>query len=184
MEDCDIHRLSQSLLKSSTSISLAKSHLMPAKNFIKLFKSWTDNNMLDIKRLRLKALTLFALVGMLGPRILLLKRSNLMHSHCQQTSFFSTDHIVFNDNGSMSITLYGFKNDTSRSGFEVTVPDIEDEQCHPVRTLRMYIDITRIYRPCVTLLVFLTLKAPYKMLEASSIANILVESIVLANLPR
>ncbi len=48
----------------------------------------------------------------------------------------------------------------------------------------MYIDKTMIYRPCVAMPVFLTLKAPYKMVEAGSNANVLDESIVLANLPR
>ncbi len=48
----------------------------------------------------------------------------------------------------------------------------------------MYIDKTSIYRPCVALTIFSTLNVPYKMIETSSIVDLLGESTVLANLPR
>lgn len=49
------------LVKSGTSRPMQRSKVMPISSFPDLFLKWDDNNKLDLKALRLKAITLLAL---------------------------------------------------------------------------------------------------------------------------
>lgn len=81
----------------------------------------------------------------------------------------------------MKITFFGIKNDTKRSGFEIVLPKSNQHKIDPVSTLYDYVKRTEPQRQ-VNGPVFLTLREPFKALEASSIAKILESSIQLAGL--
>ncbi|WAR14875.1 PUS3-like protein [Mya arenaria] len=82
---------------------------------------------------------------------------------------------------SAKITFFGIKNDTSRSGFEVELPRASNVKLDSVQTLQDHIERTDRFRlpggP-----VFLSLRAPYNAIQASSVAKILDEAIKLAGL--
>ncbi len=86
---------------------------------------------------------------------------------------FSVDNVEFLPDKA-NFTLFGIKNDLQRTGFEVSLPRGGNTCLDPVRTLEDYITKTQSYRP-VHGPVFLTLKAPYRAIEASSVAKILDE---------
>ena len=65
--DADVRKLINGLVKSGTTQLMQKSLVMPRKPFIDLFKSWPENRELGLEYLRLKTLTLLALVLMLRP---------------------------------------------------------------------------------------------------------------------
>lgn len=55
----------------------------------------------------------------------------------------SVDQVVFNQSGSMEVTLFGIKNDYDREGFVVTVQPAQVDRLCPVKTLRHYIKCTQ-----------------------------------------
>ena len=61
----DLSLLQSALVKSGTRKIRLKTLVMPITPFVNLFKSWPDNLMLDIARLRLKTLVLLSLSLML-----------------------------------------------------------------------------------------------------------------------
>lgn len=73
---------------------------------------------------------------------------------------FSTDQIVFRDDGGMQITFFGIKNDTNRSGFEVDIPKHDNDKLHPVSALKAYVARIECIRPQTTKPVFLSLSKP------------------------
>jgi len=93
---------------------------------------------------------------------------------------FSVDQVEFSENGA-TFTLFGIKNDTSRSGCEVCIPRASVEKIDPIATLEEYIARTNSNR-AIAGPVFISLRVPYAALTVSSVARILDESIALAGL--
>ena len=65
--DQDVRKLIKGLVKSGTVEHRQRSHVMPTQPFIQLFKTWPDNEELSMDSLRLKTITLMALIMMLRP---------------------------------------------------------------------------------------------------------------------
>ena len=180
----DIKRLISGIIKSSTSVPMKRSRPMPVQPFIDLFTSWGNNDTLTLKQLRMKAITLLALVCMtrpsdLAPKGVLLNTLDLTVN----SIVLSLDNVEFLPDKSLTILFFGIKNDTSRSGFEVNIPqNSNNHYIDPVSCLQCYIHRTQSVRPSDTKPVFLSLKAPFKAISSSTVANILDEVITLAGL--
>lgn len=182
-QDFDLQHLIISLVKSGTSLPMQRSQVMPVDSFTKLFRDWPDNGMLSVKQLRLKAICLLSLVAMLRPSDIAPKAVIFNHDTLQSSNVvFSTDHIVFNEDGSMCIVFHGIKNDSTRTGFKVSVSPASDKKVCPVDALHEYIIRTECWRPNPQRPVFLSLKAPFKPIDAATVGKILQEAIKLAGL--
>ena len=173
-----------SLIKSGTTLSHTRSSVMPTDAFATLFTTWAENDLLSIKDLRLKTITLLSLYLMLRPSDIAPKSSHFssqdqsIHMNC-----FSIDNVVFNSDGSALFTFFGIKNDLSRSGFQVTLQPHVDIKLDGVLTLKSYIDRTNVCRnACPHNAIFLTLQPPYSPLSASAVSNVLNNAIALAGL--
>ena len=177
-----ISNLITALIKTSTRLPMKGSSVMPVSAFTKLFLSWPPNESLSLSRLRLKTITLLALLLMLRPSDIAPKSKQFdPATGTVHNCVFSTRHIVFNDDGSAVFTFFGIKNDLQRTGFTVNLPRGFPDMLNPISALRSYLDCTEQHQPANNA-VFLTLKRPYHALSASSIANILNEAIALAGL--
>jgi len=177
----DIMRLKMSLIKSGTSQPMKKSVIMPVENFKELFLQWPVNNKLSIKQIRLKAITLLALVAMLRPSDIAPKSVIFDPRDLKcYNNVLLTDNVIFRSDGSLSMVLHGIKNDTSRTGFEIDIPSHSDPQLDPVDALKVYIEKTEKWRANKEL--FIQLQAPYKPITAATVGNILEEAITLAGL--
>jgi len=155
---------------------------MPIQPFRDLFTDWAENTLLSVKDLRLKAITLMAFVLMLRPSDIAPKAVHFNNQSGSADNFvFSTDNIVFCDNGEAIIVFHGCKNDSSRSGFQVVLQPTQDPKLNPVQALKDYIQRTAQSRPDGNP-VFLTLSAPFRAISASTVATILNSAIKLAGL--
>ena len=94
---------------------------------------------------------------------------------------FTTDCVEFMSDKSARVTIFGAKNDTNRSGFQVLMPPHSNPKLDPVDSLRVYLHRTAQFRP-PTRPVFLALNAPHNALTAVQIGQILNEAIRLAGL--
>ena len=178
-DNYEIRLFISALVKSGTTAPMLRSKVMPIRKFYDMFMNWSNNDLLDIRSLRLKAITLLALTAMLRPSDI---APNARHAGTEGESkvVFSVDQVLFTEHDA-KITFFGIKNDTARSGFEVQIPRSTESKIDPVNTLQEYIMRTEAHRPSDGA-VFLTIRPPFKALEASSVAKILDESIVLAGL--
>ena len=172
------------LVKSQTSQPRLRSSVMPVSAFTQLFSAWPDNEELAIGKLRMKALALLALTLMLRPSDVAPKAVKFDPvSHSATTIVFSVNHICFNDDGSLSATFFGIKNDTDQSGSEVKLPPTKVKRLDPVGTLRCYVERTAAIRSQSSdNAVFLPLQAPFHAIKASTISTILVDAIKEAGL--
>lgn len=181
--DENINRLITGLIKSGTTVPMSRSTAMPVKCFSALFLSWPENELLMEKLLRLKSITLLALSLMLRPSDIA-PRSVFRDKMSGKVSnnIFSTDRLIFNDDGSAIVTIFGAKNDTDRAGFQIRLPKHDVSKLDPVRTLKDYISRTQKNRCKRTKPVFISLVKPFEVLSAQQISEILNLSIVLAGL--
>jgi hypothetical protein len=115
----DRHHLSMletALIKSATTQPMTRSQIMPIQAFRDLFEAWPINSELTIRRLRLKCITLMALVLMLRPSDIAPKAVHFspdsLNTH---RMVFSTDNVKFLASGEAKIVFHGVKNDTSRT---------------------------------------------------------------------
>jgi len=182
--DSDVQRLVSALIKSGTKLPRCKSKVMPVSAFNKLFSSWKSSEELSIQELRLKALTLLSLSLMLRPSDV--SPNGVVYNPdtggVEQLTF-STSDITPNDDGSLSITFLGIKNDTHREGFSVSLQPCDQEELDPVQALLSYINKTADQRTQVTgAPVFLSLNRPYKQLSGQGIAQVLNKAIEMAGL--
>ena len=123
----DLSLLQSALVKSGTRKVRLKSLVMPITPFVNLFKSWPDNLMLDIARLRLNTLVLLSLCLMLRPSDIAPRSVCFDTVTMSQTGrIFSTDMVVFNSDGSCDISFHGIKQDTDRAGFTAHLPPAVD----------------------------------------------------------
>ena len=172
----------QALVKSGTTKSRKRSKIIPVDSLLDMFRSWPANDLLDIKRLRLKVLTLLALVLMLRPSDVAPKSQAFNPRSLSTTPvFFTTEDIVYKDDGGATVWIHGNKNDTDRAGFQVDLVPSSDPLVDPIQALRSYIDKTNKYRPTGGP-VFLALRKPYNPISASTVAKVLDEALQLANL--
>ena len=180
----DIKRLITGLIKTGTTRPMHRSKPMPVQNFVKLFRSWGKNELLSVKRLRLKAMTLLALICMtrpsdLAPRGLLFNSQDLSFERTCMT----LNDLEFHEDGSLTITFFAIKNDRTRTGFEVRIPqNHEDEFTDPVSCLKTYISKTEQYRLGEEKPLFLSLNHPYQAITVDTVRHVLEEVIVLAGL--
>lgn len=174
------------LIKSGTRDPLLHTPVMPVNVFAELFYSWPENDLLCIKQLRLKTIVLLSISLMLrpsdiAPKAVVFNAANM--SSPRSKAIFSAKHVKFLEDGSASITLVGTKNDLQRSGFECHLPNHADSLVDPVGALRHYMSRTETTRNNIPQKpVFITLRPPFKHLEASGIAKVLEEGITLAGL--
>ena len=179
-KDVHITRLISALVKSGTIRAMKRSTVLPIERFTEMFKEWGPNEILSIKQLRLKAITLLALSLMLRPSDVAPNAKYFDEETLSlQKVLFTTDMLKFDDDG-VHVTFFGIKNDVQRAGFVVFLPMNVDPIIDPVSCVKCYISRTEDIRSDKA--VFLSLKLPYKGLASSSIANILEESIELAGL--
>lgn len=178
----EINRLLVGLVKSGTRRPMQRSSAMPVDPFMDLFRSWPGNYRLTLKQLRLKVLTLLALVIMLRPSDVAPKAKvyDSMTKKLVKT-FMRTDQVRFLQDGSMKIVLHGIKNDYHRDGFEVLVNPASDPQLDPVRAMQLYIQRTAHIRP-ISRPLFLSLKSPYGPISSDTVSSVLEEAITSAGL--
>lgn len=126
---------------------MQRSRIMDVSAFTRMFRSWQCNDALSLKQLRMKTITLLAIVLMLRPSDVAPKATSFDISAGIASRFtMSTDHVNFGADGSATVCFFGIENDTQRTGFEVTLPPSSDVQVDPVRALRVYIDRTAAVR--------------------------------------
>ena len=175
----DIKHLVTGIIKSGTVIPMKRSKPMPTELFVELFHSWGKNEDMTIKQLRMKTVTLLALVCMTRPSVLAPKGVNFNPKDLSFRSIvLSLDNIQFMPDGSLTIYFFGIKNNTSCSGFEVNIPaNTSDCVMDLVSCLHVYINRTAVHQPPESRPLFLTLTAPYKAISSSTVSHILVEVI-------
>lgn len=178
----DLIHLKTGISKAGTSKPRKAVSVMPVAPFKLFFEQWTDHNVLSIKQLRLKCVTLLALALMARPSDLAPKAVQLdPHTLSETKVVFSVHNVQFLDDGSMIVKMFGIKNDTDRSGFTIKIPKGESH-VDPVCTLKDYIYRTRHQRPEPEKPIFISLNRPYSALSSQAIADILNESINLVGL--
>ena len=187
VNDPNIKRLVTGIIKSGTVAPMKRSQPIPINSFVDLFHTWGKNEEMSIKQLRMKSVTLIALVCMtsqtrpsdLAPRGINFNSKDLSIHNI----VLSLDNVQFLPDNSLTIHFFVIKNDTSRTGFEVNIPpNTEDIIMDPVSCLREYINRTATFRPMDTKPLFITLSAPYKAISSNTVSNILEEVIRLAGL--
>ena len=181
-KDKIIQQLVSALVKSGSRVPSKRTPVMPLNHFLELFRTWPENEKLSIAELRLKAITLFTIVLMARPSDLAPKGIHFDSVNCTSSMVeFTTDQLVFNTDGSMTVNVFAVKNDTDRSGFEVCIPAGSDYKTDPVATIKCYIDRTAGVRPC-NYPVFLSLKAPFQVIKPETVARELQRAIDLTPL--
>ena len=125
---------------------------MPVEPFIKLFEQWGENSGLLLKRLRLKTVTLTALMCMTKLSDLAPKGVISSCSEDLNTSLIvlSLDNIDFCEDCSVTIHFWRIKSDSTWSGFEVNIPPNTNCNLDPVKCLKDYIDRKKDMGPCDT----------------------------------
>ena len=151
---------------------------MDVSAFTRLFRSWPCNDELTLKQLRMKTITLLAIVLMLRPSDVAPKATSFDQETGVASRFvMSTDHVSFSSDGAATVCFFGVKNDTQRTGFEVTLPACSDAQVDPVEALRVYIARTAAVRCPRTRPLFLSLVRPFGAVSASAVAGVLRDAI-------
>jgi hypothetical protein len=182
MNNEHVQLLITALIKSSTQKPMVRSKVMPVQPFRDLFLGWPSNDIISLKQLRLKTITLLSLTLMLRPSDIAPKSVHFDADTLKQSPWlFTTDNITFLSSGEAQIVFHGIKNDTSRTGFEVILTPMEEPKLNPVKTLKDYIERSKHLRSQENA-VFLALTQPYGAISAKTVANIMVEAIKLAGL--
>lgn len=177
-----IKNLATALVKSSTTKPATRTPIMPLVAFDELFRSWEDNNGVSLKDLRLKAITLLAIAFMTRPSDLAPRGQYFDPSSNSCVAFtFSRDQLMFHEDGSLTVTFFGIKNDSSRTGFEVRIPKSSSSRNDVVDTLKTYLNRTK-DQTTEKGPVFISLNKPYKGITATTVSKVLSESISLAGL--
>ena len=131
----------------------------------------------------MKAITLLALVTMTRPSDIAPKgKVYNPTTKSMEPVVMSRDDVVFNNDGSMTITFWAIKNDTNRQGFEVNIPPSSESTIDPVECLKTYISRSEHCRTDHQRPLFVSLNAPYKAISADTVGNILENSIKEAGL--
>ncbi len=184
MDRPDLRKLCSALVKSGTKRPSNRTPVMPCKPFHDMFVSWQSDETLSLTELRLKVVTLLALNMMTRPSDLAPKGMFFDAGSKEKTPIlFTRDQVVFHADGSATFTLFGIKNDRSRSGFEVRLPGGANNKVDPVVSLQCYLRRTQQFLSgSPPYPVFLALRAPYKGISSGTIGQILSASIQAAGL--
>ena len=118
------------LVKCETSRPAGRTPIMPIKPFTDMFNKWPENDKLSTADLRLKSMTLLTIST-------LARCSDLAPANC-----LKRNQVRFNQDGSLTLVLFGIKNDSDRKGFEIRVEKSSDPKCDPVQTLKDYMTRT------------------------------------------
>ena len=181
--DKNLYKLQCALVKSSTVDTMRKSKVMPIEPFFKLFESWGGNRTLCTEKLRLKSITLLALCMMLRPSDIAPKAVYFDKlTLTEQKLILCIDQVVFEQDGKLTIKFLGIKNDTSRDGFDVTIPPASNPVVDPVLALKDYIFRTDTHRSSPKSPVFLQLCKPFGAISAATVSKILSQAIKMAGL--
>lgn len=163
-----LRHFSTALVKAETTRPAGRTPIMPIKPFTDMFNNWPDNDKLTTSKLRLKAVTLLTI-------------STLARcSDLAPTNTLKRDQIHFNTDGSLTLKMFGIKNDTDRKGFEIRVEKSSIQKCDPVQTLKDY--MTRTAKKVVPKAVFVKTNSPNDPISARGIAEILRAAIKEAGL--
>ena len=115
LQNTTLRKLCVALVKSGTTNPSSRTRVMPCKPFHDLFLSWGPDDTLSTKELRLRAVTLLALCLMARPSDLAPRGETFdPRTHDIRNITLSRDHIEFHEDGSLTIRLFGIKNDLSR----------------------------------------------------------------------
>jgi len=126
-DSSDIHRLVTSLVKTATKKPMVRQKPMPIEAFVQLFDKMESNDKLTLNMLRMKAITLLAIVCMTRPSDLAPKGKNFdPQTNLLNPTFMSVDDVQFENDGSMTLHFWAIKNDTNRQGFEINIPPCQD----------------------------------------------------------
>jgi len=141
--NADIHKLVSALIKTSTKRPMHRQKPLQISAFTDVFHEMESDDQLTLKVLRMKAITLLALVTMTRPSVLAPKGKQFnVRSQSFDPVIMSRDDVHFEDDGTMTVKFWSIKNDTNRQGFKVNVPPSNDTKCDPVQCLKTYIDRT------------------------------------------
>lgn len=155
-----------------------RSRVMDVSAFTRMFRSWPDNDDLSLKQLRMKTITLLAIVLMLRPSDVAPKATSFdLETGVASRFIMSTDHVMFRSDGGATVCFFGVKNDAQRTGFEVSLPPCSDALVDPVGALRVYIARTAAVRCVQTRPLFLSLVRPHGAVSASAVAGVLRDAI-------
>lgn len=179
----NIKSLCSALVKTHTHYARPRTNILPMQPFKDLFMSWKDNHELSLKLLRLKTITLLAFSFMLRPSDI--APNGIVfdgNTNSLGQLVFCRDQVQFHDDGGLTLTFMGIKNDASRDGFKVTIPQTSNEKLDPVRTLKTYMERTVPLQLQPTDPVFVSLNKPFCPISATTVASVLNESIKLAGL--
>ena len=143
-----VRQLICALVKSSTTKPMQQSKVMPVEPFHDMFVLWEDNDRLPIEKLRLKCICLLALLFMCRPSDLAPKGVIFDPVTMQEKAMvLSTKQVSFPPSGGVSLKFLGVKNDTSHTGFSVTIPRSSVAKLDVARALQVYIARTAMDRP-------------------------------------
>ena len=183
--DVLIKKLVIGIVKGGTLIPRVKTPAMPIKPFHDLFLQWPSNEDLTLPQIRLKCVTLFALVAMLRPSDIAPRGVVLDQDMVVKSITFNTQDLDFLQDGSLNVTIHGNKNDYAREGFNINVPPASVNKLDPVTAIKCYLQRTEKFRSQSVPNVFLSLQRKqgfHQGLQSSGIRGILNESIKLAGL--
>ncbi len=132
-----MHEFVGALVKSETSQPLLHSKILSVSAFRHLFAAW-EGDPLDMERLRLRAVTLMALVLLLRPSDIAPWSVRCVQGTVQE-NVFCLKQVRESDDGSLTVNLFGTKNDYLQDGQEVTLPRAQNDlvMC-PVRAFWAY----------------------------------------------
>ena len=179
----NIRSLCSALVKTHTTLARPRSNILPIQPFNNIFLSWHTNEHLTLKCLRLKTITLLAFSFMLRPSDIAPK--GVIYdddSNAFNQLIFGRRQVQFNVDGSLTLIFMGIKNDTSREGFQVTIPKSNNDKLDPVGALKTYMERTKSPNSTPSDPVFVSLNRPFGPISAKTVASILNEAIKLAGL--
>ena len=178
-----VHNFMLALIKSGTDVAMKRTPTLPISAFYSLFQNWNSNENLSLCDLRLKVITLLSILLMLRPSDIAPRSVEFCPNDKNiSRTIFKINQVVFQDDGSVSFTFHGIKNDTDRKGFVCSLPPCSDRKVDPVSALKCYIDRTAMYRHSPEDALFLTLSHPYRAISAGTVSSILREAISKAGL--
>ena len=126
----NLYHLMHAIVKCHTKAPQGRTPVPDIAPIISLFETWGPNEALSDEKLRQKCVSLLCLTAMCRP------------SDLAPRVGFHRNQIVFNKDGSATVTFFGIKNDADRKGFEIKLSPTSEKISDPVKCLRNYLDRT------------------------------------------
>lgn len=132
-----IHGFVTALVKGGTALPLTPSQVFSVSAFRQLFRAWEGGDF-DLEKCRMQCLTLMAITLMLRPSDVA-PRSIIVKQGEPSPHIFRLRQVVENPDGSLTLSLFGTKNDYHRDGHTVLLPPAQNDtlMC-PVRAFLRY----------------------------------------------